>query len=565
MSSLREYCEQILDGRISACRKLKVQCERLLYDIENPGQWHFDEEIAARHVDFILKFCKTPSGKIGTPLKLELFQKARLEAAFGFVDDNDIRRYNELLIIEGRKNGKSTEASAIMLDMLCNDHEGSPQIVSAATQLDQAKLTFNAALKMVRQSPALSSHIKKRAADLYFPQNMGTIRALASNTNALDGLDLHCCVIDELSAIKNRDLFDLLKQSMGARRQPLLIEITTNGFVRNGIFDAQYEYASKILSGDIQNDRFLPFIYELDSPDEWDDENAWIKANPGLDTIKSRQYLRECVQKAKDDPSFKPTVLVKDFNLKQTSESAWLTFDETKSGGDMKQLLGDYRFDYCVAGFDAADTTDLNAATVLCVREGDDHIYRRSMYWIPETVLLEEEKTGNRRGRDAAPYRLWIDQGYMRTCPGNKCEKQIFLDWLREIKYDEDIFPMFIGFDPWHISDELLAAMRAEFGPNSMIPVRQGVITLSEPMKNTKADLQAGRVVYDNPIDQWCLINTHIKTDVNGNIQPVKSMDRTQRIDGTAAWLCAYRVLMDHKAELEAYNKPAPQAQETNA
>lgn len=565
MSSLRSYCEQVLDGRINACRKLKTQCDRLLYDMDNPGEWHFDEDVAARHVEFISRFCKTPSGKIGTPLKLELFQKARLEAVFGFVDDSGTRRYNEMLIIEGRKNGKSTEASCIMLDMLCNDGEGSPQIVSAATQLDQAKLTFNAALKMVRQSPALSSHIKKRAADLYFPQNMGTIRALASNTNALDGLDLHCCVIDELAAIKNRDLFDLLKQSMSARRQPLLIQITTNGFVRNGIFDAQYDYAAKILSGDIQNDRFLPFIYELDDPSEWDDENAWIKANPGLDTIKSRQFLRECVQKAKDDPSFKPTVLVKDFNLKQTSESAWLTFEETKSGGDMKQLLGDYRFDYCVAGFDAADTTDLNAATVLCVREGDDHIYRRSMYWIPESVLLEEEKTGNRRGRDAAPYRLWIDQGWMRTCPGNKCEKQIFLDWLREIKYDEDIFPMFIGFDPWHISDELLAAMRAEFGPNSMIPVRQGVITLSEPMKNTKADLQAGRVIYDNPIDQWCLINTHVKTDVNGNIQPVKSMDRTQRIDGTAAWLCAYRVLMDHKAELEAYNKPAPEAQETNA
>ena len=563
MSVLRSYCEKALDGRIAACRKLKTECEKLIFDLDNPGRWHFDEDIARRHIEFISRFCKTPSGKIGTPLKLEEFQIARLEAVFGFVDDSDIRRYNELLIIEGRKNGKTTESSAIMLDMLCNDREGSPQIVSAATQLDQAKLTFNAALKMVRQSPQLSSHIKKRAADLYFPQNMGTIRALASNTNALDGLDLHCCVIDELAAIKNRDLFDLLKQSMGARRQPLLIQITTNGFVRNGIFDAQYDYASKILSGEAENERFLPFIYELDDPSEWEDENAWIKANPGLDTIKSRQYLRECVQKAKDDPSFKPTVLVKDFNLKQTSESSWLTFEETASPATPAELLGAYKFDYCFAGFDAADTTDLNAATVLCVREGDDHIYRRSMYWIPESVLEDEEKNGIRRGRDAAPYRLWIDQGWMRTCPGNKCEKHIFLDWLREIKYDEDLYPMYVGFDPWHISDELLAEMKGEFGPNSMIPVRQGAISLSEPMKNLKADLQAGRVIYDNPIDQWCLINTHIKTDVNGNIQPVKSLDRTQRIDGTAAFLCAYRVMMDHKGELLKYNEPAP-AQETN-
>lgn len=562
MSWLKTYGEAILSGRIPACQKLKIECEKLLYDIDNPGRWHFDEELAGRHIDFIEKFCRIPSGKLGAPFRLELFQKARLEAIFGFVGDDNLRRYNEVLIIEGRKNGKSSEASAIMLDMLCNDHEGAPQIVSAATQLDQAKLTFNAALKMVRQSPALSAHIKKRAADLYFPQNMGTIRALASNTNALDGLDLHCCVIDELAAIKNRDTFDLLKQSMGARSQPLLVQITTNGFVRNGIFDAQYEYATKILNGDAENERFLPFIYELDSPDEWDDENAWLKANPGLDTIKSRQYLRECVQKAKDDPSFKPTVLTKDFNRPATAESSWLTFEETTSPADPKEILGDYKFDYCIAGFDAADTTDLNAATVLCVREGDDRIYRRSMYWIPESVLEDEDKTGNRRGRDSAPYRLWIDQGYMRTCPGNKCEKHIFLDWLRELKYDEDLYPMFVGYDPWHISDELLAEMRGEFGPNSMIAVRQGAISLSEPMKNMKADLQAGRILFDNPIDQWCFINTHIKTDVNGNIQPVKSLDRTQRIDGTAAFLCGYRVLMDHKGELLKYNEPAPEAQE---
>ena len=555
MTDFELYFSQILDGKIVACEKMKRVAEMLLEDYASPERWHFDVDIARRHIEFIEGVCKQPSGKLGQPIKLELFQKARLEAIFGFVDDNDLRKYNEVLIIEGRKNGKTTETSCVELDLLINDGEGSPQIYNVATMRDQAKLGFDACLKMRKQSPLLMKHTDKRASDLYYPKNLGYIKPLASNTNSLDGLDVHGAVIDELAAIKDRNLYDLIRQGMAARKQPLLFCITTNGFIRNSIFDAQYEYASKILKGEIVNERFLPFVYELDSPDEWDKEPLWVKANPGLGSIKSREFLRENVAKAKDDPSFKPTVLVKDFNVKQTSESAWLTFDETASPGKLEDLLAGYKFDYGIGGFDAADTTDLNAATIICQRPGDPKIYRRSMYWIPESVLEDEEKTGSRRGRDGVPYRLWIDQGYMRTCPGNRCEKRIFLEWFKEIKYTEDIYPLYIAYDPWHITEELLGEFRAEFGPNAMIPIRQGVLTLSEPMKNMKADLQAKRIISDSPVDQWCLINTHVKTDVNGNIQPVKSRDRTQRIDGTVAFLCAYRALMDHAGEYVNLNK----------
>jgi len=552
--ALEEYFGGILDGKITACEKMKRISEIIIEQYMSPDEYHFDSKIAERHTKFIERFCKVPTGKVGQPLKLELFQKARLQALFGFVDDNDLRQYNECLIIEGRKNGKTTETAAVEIDLLVNDKEGSPQIFNVATMLDQAKLGFNAAHKMVVQSPELSMAIKKRASDLYFADNFGFIKALASNSNSLDGLDAHGAVIDELAAIKNRDIYDLIKQAMGARRQPLLFTITTNGFVRNGIFDSQYEYAKGILDGKIENKKFLPFIYELDSPEEYDNPKMWIKANPGLGTIKSQAYLEEMVQKAKDDPSFKPTVLVKDFNIPQTSETAWLRYEDTVSP---EIALSEYKFDYCIGGFDAADTTDLNAATALCMRPGDEHIYRKSMYWIPESVLKEAEREGNRRGRDTAPYQLWIDQGYMRTCQGNKCDKRVFLEWFRELKYSDDLYALFIGYDPWHISDELLQDFKGEFGANAMIPVRQGVITLSEPMKNTKADLEAKRIVFDNPIDQWCFINTNIKTDVNGNIQPVKSADRTQRIDGTAAYLDAYRVLMDKGSEYINLNKEA--------
>lgn len=547
MTNLERYCTSILDGKINACRRIKQVCERLLEDLYNPGQWHFDHDIANHHVDFIERFCKVPSGRLGQPLKLELFQKARLEAIFGFVDDDGLRRYNEALIEEGRKNGKTTETAAVEVDLLVNDGEGSPQIYNVATKMDQARLGYDAVKKMVQLSPLLNKHLRRRVADIYNPMNLGFIKALASNTTSLDGLDVHGAAIDELAAIKNRDLYDLIKQGTGARSQPLIFTITTNGFVRNGVFDAQYKYACDILDGVASNPRFLPFLYELDSPDEWDKEECWIKANPGLGTIKSLEYQREMVQKAKDDPSFKPTVMVKDFNMPQTSTAAWMRYEELNNETVWSTDPAN-KFDYCIGGFDAADTTDLNAAKAICMRPDDPHIYVRSMYWIPQAVLDKQAEKGTRQERDNVPYTLWVEQGLMRTCPGNKCDKRVFLEWFKELRDKEDLYVLYIGYDPWHVDDTLLRDFRAEFGPNCMVPIRQGPYTLSQPMKDLRADFQAGLVVYDNnPIDKWCLINTEVKTDTNGNIQPVKSLDPRRRIDGTVALLCGYTVLQDKK------------------
>ncbi len=548
MTEFEQYFTQIADGRINACEKMKRMSDRLMEQFLNPGEFHFDYDIANRHTTFIEKFCKLPTGKLGTPLQLELFQKARLQAIFGFVDDNDLRQYNEVLIIEGRKNGKTTETAAVELDMLVNDKEGSPQIYNVATMLDQAKLGFNAANKMRVQSPLLKKHIRKRAADLYCEFNMGFIKALASNANSLDGLDTHCGVIDELAAIKNRDIYDLVKQSMGARQQPLLFCITTNGFVREGIFDSQYEYASGVISGEKDNKRFLPFIYELDDISEWDKEECWIKANPGLGTIKSIDYLKQMVQKAKDDDSFKPTVLVKDFNMKQTSEAAWLRWEELENTEKF-----DYKFRYAIGGMDAADSVDLTAAKAICMRPNDNKIYVKQMYWIPQIVLDRQEMSGDRKGRDNISYQLWKDRGLLRTVEDNKVNKRVVLDWFCELRDKEDLYILYIGYDPWHIDDSLLTEFKSEFGEKSMIPVRQGVITLSQPMKELKADLQAKKIVYnDNPIDKWCFYNTYVKTDVNGNIQPIKGTDTRQRIDGTLALIDAYKILQDKMLEYQS-------------
>lgn len=549
MTEFEQYFTSIADGKIVACDKMKQAADMLLTRFYSPDEFHFDYEIARSHTEFIEKFCKVPSGKLGEPLQLQLFQKARLQALFGFVDDNDFRQYNEALIIEGRKNGKTTETAAIEIDLLANDREGAPQIYNIATMLDQAKLGFTACHKMIRQSPMLSKHIRKRASDLYFKYNFGFIKALASNSNSLDGLDVHGAVIDELAAIKNRDIYDLIKQAMGARRQPLLFCITTNGFIRDGIFDSQYEYAAGILNGEINDKRFLPFIYELDDPAEWDKEECWIKANPGLGTIKSYDYLRQMVQKAKDDISFKPTVLVKDFNLKQTSESAWLRWEDFNND----EMIGDKKFRYGIGGMDAADSVDLNAAKAICMRPNDPKIYVKSMYWIPQRVIDEFENSGKRQGRDNVPYSIWKEKGLLRTVDTYKVDKKVMLDWFCELVEKEDIYIMAIGYDPWHIDDSLLREFEAAFGPKVMVPIRQGVATLSAPMKDLKAELQAHNIVYDNnPIDKWCFANTVVKTDINGNIQPVKGVDPRNRIDGTLALIDGYVVLRDKYDEYQS-------------
>ena len=550
MTYIEEYYNKIVSGEIVACKRIKQVYKKLVDDLHNPkGNWIFDEELGNKPIEFIETFCKQAQGAMGQKLKLELFQKAKFQALFGFVDkDTRLRKYKECLTIEGRKNGKTTELAAVNLYMLIGDGEGAAENYCVATKLEQSQKCFMEAHNMVKQSSLLSKHIRKRKSDLYFNPTMSFIKALASNSNGLDGLNAHMVVIDELAAIKNRDLYDLMKQSMSSRRQPLLFCITTNGFVRESIFDSQYEYACNVLDGKATDETFLPFIYELDDKDEWDKEECWQKANPGLGTIKNINDLRDYVNKAKQDPSFKPTVMVKDFNMKENSASAWLRWEELNN--ETKFETKDMGFRYGIGCFDLAETTDLASAKVLCQRRDDDKIYTLSMYWVPEERLRKQAI--NQNADDNVPYHLWEKQGLLRTCKGNKINPYDILAWFMEIRDEYDIYIPWIGFDPWHVDASLLQAFQNEFGADSMIKVRQGVYTLSSPMKELKADLCKGRVIYNNnPIDKWCLSNTEIKTDINGNIQPIKGVDSRKRIDGAVSLIIGYVVYKDKLSEYE--------------
>ncbi|EEP28220.1 terminase large subunit [Shuttleworthella satelles] len=544
MTDLEKYGTAVLDGKVAACEKLKREYERLLEDLHHQDRWHFDDDRAHRPIEFIEQFCKQSQGQAGHFLKLELYQKAMLQAAYGFLDDNDHRRYQEVLNIVGRKNGKTTLLSAIQLYMLIADKEGAPECYQIATARDQAMKGFTECVNMVRQSKTIAKHVRKRQSDLYCDVNMGFIKPLASNTNSLDGLNGHCIVIDELAAIKNRDVYDLMKQSMSSRSQPMLWCITTSGFVRESIFDSQYEYAKGVIEGTIKDERFLPIIYELDKRDEWNQPGKWVKANPGLGTIKSKEFLEGCVGKGKSDDTFLPTVLVKDFNLKENADAAWLSWDELAND---EKIPEEINFKYAIGGMDAADSIDLNSAKLIGMRPDDPKIYVKSMYWIPQSKL---DMTKDRHHPDDVPYDIWESRGLIRVVPGNKVHKRVFLDWFLEMRDKEDIWPLYIGYDPWHIDDSLLSLFCQEFGKSTMIPIRQGAVTLSQPMKDLKADFQAGNIVYDaNPIDRWCFANTYVKSDVNGNIQPNKGRSQTKRIDGTASLLDAYTVLLDKRED----------------
>ena len=546
------YLMGCLDGSIVAGRRLKALAEKMLPRIrEGYKGWRFDADAATRPVEFIERFLKIPSGKLGVPFILEPYERMIIELTFGFVDQSERRQFQYTLVEMARKQGKSSIAAAIEIYMLVADGEGAPQIYNAATSKAQASLSYGAVWRMVRQSPKLLKILRKgtvveRAENgIMCDGNMGYIVPLSKQSDHLDGLDVHMCVFDEMAAAEDRSIFDLIRQGTGAREQPLMIAITTQGFVRDNLWDHERDYAVQWLDGKIEDDRFLGILFEQDDRSEIWDESKWLKSNPGLGTVKKVEYLRAQVLKAKNDPSYMPTVLTKDFNLPANQASAYLSFDEAVN---REEYTYDPKlFKYCVVGIDAADTIDLNAATALFMKPGDSRIYRKSMYWIAEEQV--KINSNNQRGRDGVPYQEWAARGLIRIVPGNKVSKSVFVEWIQELA-DMGLYTRFVGYDPWHMDDNTLENMRGLVGANNVEVVRQGVQTLSQPMKQLKADLRDNRIVDgNNPIDHWCNLNLAAKIDVNENVQPVKKAGSTTRIDGFMALLDAYIELLRHEDE----------------
>lgn len=538
LNYIEEYYRQIKSGEIVASKRITKQYEKLIDDMYNHPQYIYDHAKAERPIKFIETFCRHSKGELaGKPLILDLFQKAYISALFGFVDkDTGKRRYTESFFYVARKNGKTTMLSAIALYMMIADGESGAEVYSVASKRDQANILFDQAHEMIKQSPDLSRNIRKRKSDLYFSHNFSKMQSLGKNSNSLDGLNAHLVVIDELHSIQDRNLYEVMKQSQSARTQPLLIMITTAGTHRGTIFDDLYEYACNVVDGNFKDDNFLPIMYELDKKSEYKKSECWQKANPSLNISKRVEDLERKVARAENDANNLTGILTKDFNVRETSHNAWLTFEQINNTATFD--IKDFADWYAIGGADLSITTDLSCATLLFVDPDSEMRYVHQMYWLPEDNLRE------RVDNDKIPYDKWYEQGLLRLCRGNTIDYSDITDWFVEMIEDYEITPLWIYYDNYSARywvDEM------EGHGFKMVRTPQGAKTLSLPMQNLGADLKKHKVNYNNhPILKWCLTNTGIETDRNGNIVPVKNQSPKRRIDGTASLLDAYVGLFDN-------------------
>lgn len=540
-----EYYEQITKGQAVVSLKVyKVYKElhRILHDPDS--EWEYSPNRANHAIEFVENYCRHSKGKMGgKPFIMELWQKALVAATFGIVHKIDgTRKFQEVLLIVARKNGKSTLAAAIGLYLQVADNEPGSEVYACATKKDQAKIIWLEAKRMIKKSPALLKRIKPLVAELFAEFNDSYFKPLGSDSDTLDGLNVHGALLDEIHAWKDKNLYDVIVDGTSSREEPLIFITTTAGTIRESVYDLKYDEAEQVINGygdpdGYKNERLLPIIYELDKREEWINPDAWLKANPGLGTIKKRDQLESKVNKAKANPLLVKNLLCKDFNIRETTSEAWLTFEQLNNTA--KFDLSELKPRYGIGGTDLSKTTDLTAAKAVFMVPGDPKVYVLQMYWLPEDLL---EKRAN---EDKIPYGIWRDMGLLRACPGNSVHPKFVTEWFLEVMNEKGIYLPWIGYDGWS-AKYWVEEMKGYFGEEAMVPVIQGKKTLSAPMYKLGADLESNLVVYNNnPIDKWCLSNTAIETDKNMNIQPCKTNNQRRRIDGTAALLNAYVVLQD--------------------
>lgn len=474
MNYITEYNAKIQSGEIAASRRVKAVYARLATDTNSIRVGYiFDEARANRPIEFIERFCKHSKGEwAGQGIRLELFQKAFIQALFGFVDaETGLRQYRESFFLVGRKNGKSTLLAGLALYMLTSDGEGGAEVYSTATKYAQARLLFDEAHNMIKQSPELSRHFKKRKTDLYYSPSMSKFQPLARNSDTLDGLNCSFCVMDELHGVRDRNPYEVMRQSQAARRQPLLVMITTAGTVRECIFDDMYSHAAQVADGIIKDPRFLPILYELDDRAEWTNPKAWVKANPALCSIKKLDDLTAKVERAKQNRNELSGVLCKEFNVRETVKTAWLSFDDINN--EETFTLDDFRGAYCIGGVDLSITTDLTAASLLFMKRGDNKKYITQMYFLPADRLQERVQ------QDKIPYDKWFERGLLRLCAGNSINYSDVTAWFAETVKQYDLFPAWVYYDSY--SARYFVEEMTLQGFN-MVRCIQGAKTLSLPM-----------------------------------------------------------------------------------
>ncbi len=553
LNYVQEYIDKIKSGEIVVSSKVRkwylnhiepiIQGKHLKY--------YLNVKRGARVVEFIERFCRQSKGKwYGRPLKLQLFQKAKLQAIFGVLHrETKMRRFQEVFDVRARKNGKSTEMAAVANYLLVADKELGAEIYCAATTSAQALRVWEESRNMYLQSPELReflTHKVFRQPTIECKHTMSKYQVLSRNVSSQDGLNASGAIVDEAHEL-GRDRYDILKQATTAREQPLLFIITTAGFVRGGLYDDLYRYAELVINGVVEDDTFFPLIYELDDPEEIWDEGCWVKANPGLDTIKDRDKLRKHVERMKGDPNFGNTVKTKDFNIIGVDNKAWLPFEvfnnnEVYSEDDLR------KFDNSIVlgGFDLSRTNDLTAFNTLLFDREHRKIVAITMYWIT-AKFLEEQKKNNSK----VPWQAWVDRGFIRISGTELIDYHDIANYVAANFKTYGWMYQCINYDSY--SAQYLVKELASMGYSEkrvLIPTPQGYKTLSVPMQLLEAHLREKILVYqNNPVTKWCFSNVILKQDRNGNYMPDKS-ERDKKIDGVSAILNCYVSLSEN---IESY------------
>ena len=537
-----EYYQKIKDGSIVVGKWVLLLYEAIIKGIED-GTYIFNQRKANRAIKFIETFCRHNKGKLAPKqLKLSLWEKAFVSCLYGIVDESDKRVFREVALFVGRKCGKTLIASAIIAYEAYADGEFGSEIYCVAPKLDQADLVYSAFEFTKDKNPELAKRTRKRKNDYIIDATNTTIRKIAFNEKKADGYNPMLTVADEMSswqADRGLKQWEVMVSGTGARVEPITLAISSGGYVNDGIYDELFKRGTRFLLGASSEKHLLPIFYMIDDPEKWDDINELRKSLPGMGESIPIQFLLDEIDIARSSLSKKTEFLCKYCNLKQSSSLAWLEATViNKMCGDALSL-DDFRSNYCVAGLDLSQTTDLTAAVI--VIEKDDELYVFAKFWLPA------EKIDDAIARDGVPYRIYIERGLLDVSGENFVDYHDCYDWLVKMIEQYEILPLMVGYDRY--SAQYLVQDLEQYGFRTD-DVYQGD-NLWPVLQEMEGLMKDGKVhIGDNDLLKIHLLNSAIKMSTERGRDKLVKLNPKDHIDGVAALADAFCVRQKYWNEL---------------
>ena len=427
MKYLELYKKQIKEGKAVVGKWIQLNIEYIENGLKE-GRFFYNDKKADEAIVFIERFCHHVEGKTSL-IKLEPWQKYFLSCVFGIVDSNGNRQFREIVLIMGRKQGKSLLAGAIEVKIAFTEREAGMQIYNLAPKLEQAHIIFNVAYNMIDRVPSLAKRMRKRRADMYFPSWNCTLKPIAFNSKKSDGFNPSAVTYDEFAAWegdRGLAMYNVMLSAQGARKQPLNIACSTANYIDDGLYDELMARSTSVLLGTSEETRLLPFIYMVDDVKKWDDMNELKKAMPNLGVSVSYEFIEEEIRKAKGSHDYKLEFMTKYCNVKQNSISAWLSSQEIKKTICEKLDPEDFRGCYGVGGIDLSRTTDLTAASIVIRKNGLDYVL--TQFFMPENKIDELSD------RDHIRYRKFVDLGFLTPSGQNFVRYEDVAEWFKMMR-----------------------------------------------------------------------------------------------------------------------------------